>query len=212
MNPKNIFARDSDAYPNLSDPAALASLDETLRLIARLPAPAGLEDRIQAGVQAGVRAGLLASSKAGLKAESQAGTRFGSLLLWPAQLKPQGAWMESAAVRAAAAAAIVCVVLGGGWGIYSRFHSASPPTAISQPPRLAAPSGFSSAGAMHTPLTLNGPLVAQPAKTEASPDEAQAVKLPKATPATKAAPQSALVPLHRAKQASAGKVIAPPAK
>jgi hypothetical protein len=220
MNPKNIFARDSGAHPNPSDPAALAFLDETLRLIAKLPPPAGLEDRIyagvQAGVQAGVRAGLLASSKAGLKAESQAGSRFGRLLLWPAQLKPQGAWMESAAVRAAAAAAIVCVVLGGGWGIHSRFHRAPLPAAISQPPaspaRIAAPSGFSSAGAMHTPLTLNGPVVAQPAKTEASPDEAQTVKLPKATPATKAAPQSALAPLHRAKRASTGNAIAPPAK
>jgi hypothetical protein len=219
MNPKNIFARDSGAHPNPSDRASLASLaslDETLRLIAKLPAPAGLEDRIQAGVQAGVhagvRAGLLARPMAGLKAESQAGSRFGRLLLWPAQLKPQGAWMESAALRAAAAAAIVGVVLGGGWGIHARFHSAPPPTAISQPPRLAAPSGFSSAGAMHSPLTLNGPLVAQPAKTEASPDEAQAVKPPKATPATKATAQSALVPLHRARQASAGKAIAPPAK
>ena len=208
MNSDKTFASDSGAHPNPSDRAALASLDETLRLIARLPAPAGIEDRIQAGVHAGV----LTGSKAGLKAESQAGSRFGRLLMWPAQLKPQGGWMESAALRAAAAAAIVCVVLGGGWGIHSRFHSAPLPTAISQPPRLAAPSGFSSAGAMHTPLTLNGPLVAQPAKTEASPDEAQTVKLPKATPTAKAAPQSALVPLHRAKRASTGNAIATPAK
>ena len=204
MNPNKNFTSDSGAHPNLSDRAALASLDETLRLIAQLPAPAGLEDRIQAGIQAGVQAGVRAGLLAGSKAESQAGSRIGRLLLWPAQFKPQGAWMDSAAVRAAAAAAIVCVVLGGGWGIHSRFHSAPLPTAISPPPRLAAPSGFSSAGAMHTPLTLNGPVVAQPAKAEASPDEAQTVKPPKAKPATKAA-----TPLHRTK--GAGMVIAPPA-
>jgi hypothetical protein len=57
---------------------------------------------------------------------------------------------------------------------------------------------------MHTPLTLNGPVVAKPAKIEASPDEAQPVKPPKAKPAAKAA-----TPLHRTK--GAGMVIAPPA-
>lgn len=196
MNPKNIFTRDSDAHRNPSDQAALASVDETLRLIAKLPAPTGLEDRVLVGVQARVQAGW--------KAESQAGSRFGRVLLWPAQFKPQGGWMEGATMRATAAAAIVCVVLGGGWSIHARFQSAPLPTAISEPVRPAAPGGFSSAGAMHTPLTLNGPLVAIPAKTEASPD-----KLPAAKPATKAAAQSAPAPLHRAKKAIAQPVAIP---
>lgn len=166
MNPGKTFASDSGAHSNL---AALASLDETLRLIAKLPAPAGLEDRVLTGVRAGVRAGMLAGSKA----ESH----FGRLLVWPASFSPQRDLMQGA-MRAAAAAAIVCVVLGGGWGIHARFQSAPLPTAITQPQvnpaRQAAPGGFSSAGAMHTPVTLNGPLVAQPTITKpqaARPDE-----------------------------------------
>lgn len=114
-------------------------VDETLRIIASLPAPDGLEDRVN-------------------QALSDA-PRLARVLPWP---QPRDRWVESAFARGAAAAAIVFVVGGGSWGVYSRVHQSDVPRAIVMP-RVAAPgSGFSSAGAMRTPQTLNGPLLAHP--------------------------------------------------
>ncbi len=115
--------------------------EETLRLIARLSASEGLEERVQAGLRT-------AASKASGRAR---------ILLWP-----QALWVQNLA-RAAAAAAIVAVVVGGGWGISSRFQPTQPSSAIAVPLHSANQGGFSSAGAMRTPQTLNGPVVAQPA-------------------------------------------------
>ena len=86
--------------------------EETLRLIARLSAPKGLEERVQAGLRA-------ASPKA-------------RILRWPVALRLDNDWM-----RAAAAAAIVAVVVGGGWGISSRFQPSQPSSAIAVPQRGA---------------------------------------------------------------------------
>lgn len=128
------------------------NFDETLRLIARLSAPEGLEERVQAGLRAATRT---ASGKA-------------RILRWPEALRLENAWMQNLA-RTAAAAAIVAVVVGGGWGISSRFQSTQPSSAVTVPPhgagqtRQTGQSGFSSAGAMRTPQTLNGPVVAHPA-------------------------------------------------
>jgi hypothetical protein len=107
--------------------------EESLRVIARLPAPEGLEERVMAGVRAG----------SGRKAR---------VLDFPA-LRPGSGWM-----RGAAAAAIVFVVAGGGWGIYSRVQKPQTAKVITMPARMAAPGGFSNAGAMRTPNTLNGPV------------------------------------------------------
>src|SRR5580704_6423005 len=71
--------------------------EATLRLIARLEAPDGLEDRVHAK--------LLAAP------------RRGRVLAWPGSFVPAVGWL-----RAAAAAAIVCVVAGGGWGVYSHVQ------------------------------------------------------------------------------------------
>ena len=121
------------------------SAEETLRLIARLPAPEGLEERVRGRLRTAPRTGL--------------GT--GRILHWPAALSPSsglaGSWM-----RGAAAAAIVCVVAGGGWGIYSRVAPAAPAKVVVMPPRVGAGEGFSSAGAMRTPETLNGPVLLHP--------------------------------------------------
>jgi hypothetical protein len=122
------------------------SAEATLRLIASLPPPKGLEDRVRAGLAAA--------------------PRRGRILAWPAALKPQSAWM-----RSAAAAAIVFVVVGGGWGVYSRVQRTQPARVIVLAPRGPAQGGFASAGAMRTPQTLNGPVVAHPA---AQPAESQA--------------------------------------
>ena len=116
--------------------------EETLRLIARISAPEGLEDRVQAGLR---KARTSASAKA-------------RVLPWPVAFRLNNGWMQNMA-RATAAAAIVAVVVGGGWRVSSRFQPALPNSAIVLPLHNAVQGGFSSAGAMRTPQTLNGPMV-----------------------------------------------------
>jgi hypothetical protein len=115
--------------------------ESTLRLIASLPAPEGLEDRVHARVAAEP-----------LKAR---------ILSWPPEWRPS--WRPSAPwIRSAAAAAIVFVVVGGGWGVYSRVQS---PRVIVMPARIASPdNGLSPAGAMRTPTTANPPVLVHPGK------------------------------------------------
>jgi len=147
--------------------------EDTLRLIAGLPAPAGLEDRVQAGLRA-------APAKA-------------RILHWPTALLPSrglaGSWM-----RSAAAAAIVVVVAGGGWGIYSRVQPSQPARVVVMPPRVGTGGGFSNAGAMRTPQTLNGPVLLHSAP--AKPAQAK-------TPV-----RTAKTPLHR-EQASGKAAVQP---
>ena len=110
--------------------------EATLRMIARLPAPRGLESRIH------TRLG--------------AAPRKAAVLAWP--VGRSTAWM-----RSAAAAAIVCVVAGGGWGIYSRVQPDGFAREVSQQPAGAQ---FSTGEARRRPQTLAGPEVklAVPAK------------------------------------------------
>jgi len=108
------------------------SAEETLRIVASLPAPEGLEDRIHAALGAAPRPARV--------------------LAWPTVLKPQSNWM-----RTAAAAAIVFVVVGGGWGVYTRVEQNRPAKVIAMPPRIAAPGGFSGANAVRAPETIPGP-------------------------------------------------------
>lgn len=134
-------------------PSALpnaGSAEDTLRLIAQLSAPKGLEDRVLAGLESA--------------------PRRGRLLQWPSMLHSGSGWM-----RGAAAAAIVFVVAGGGWGIYTRVQ---PPqtTKVIVMPRAGAGGGFSNAGAMRTPQTLDGPVLAEPLTVQngsAKPGDAQ---------------------------------------
>jgi len=85
---QNVFSHNS--ISGVEREAASGSAEVTLRLIARLPAPEGLEDRVMAGLKTAPRAARV--------------------LHWPAVLQPATSWM-----RGAAAAAIVFVVAGGGW-------------------------------------------------------------------------------------------------
>jgi hypothetical protein len=78
-------------------------------------------------------------------------------------MRPQGGWMNSMMMRSAAAAAIVFVVVGGGWGVYSHVQPAQTPKVIAMP-RVSAPGGFQSAGAMRTPQTLDRPVLKHPVK------------------------------------------------
>jgi hypothetical protein len=137
----NSTSRNASARNSISGAAAetaASPAETTLRLIAGLPAPNALEDRVLAGLRTA--------------------PRTARILRWPAMLQPTGSWM-----RVAAAAAIVFVVAGGGWGIYTRVQPSQPAAKVIVMPRAGAAGGFSSAGAMRTPQTLNGPLLSQPA-------------------------------------------------
>jgi hypothetical protein len=162
---------------------APSEAEVTLRLIASLPAPEGLEDRVTVGLRA-----------ARLSAAPGKGSRTAHILSWPARPRLESNWM-----RSAAAAAIVFVVVGGGWGVYSRVQPAQPARVIVLPPRVAAPGGFSSAGAMRTPQTLNGPVVTHKVTAPAR----QAAK-----DSLKAQPQHK--PMHGGKVAATGKTAAEP--
>jgi hypothetical protein len=125
---------------NPSNRADGRAADETLRLIASLPGPEGLEDRVKVALSTA--------------------SRRGRILHWPAG-SAGGDWIHRTGSRCAAAAAIVAVVAGGGWGVYSRVQPAPTSRAIAMP-RVTAPGGFSNAGAMRTPQTLTGTLLNRP--------------------------------------------------
>lgn len=115
--------------------------EETLRLVARMPAPEGLEERV----------------KARLKEEP----RSGRVLVWPGTDRR---WSQSALARSAAAAMIVCVVGGGAWSMYSHVQSrTNAARAMPAPIRQVAPGSFSNAGAMRSP---QGAVVVHPVKPQ----------------------------------------------
>jgi hypothetical protein len=125
------------SYPvpnGFSKDSGSSEAEETLRLIAQLPAPDGLEDRIHASLRSA--------------------PRTARVLAWPSTLAAN--WL-----RAAAAAAIVFVVAGGGWGIYSRVQPGPSAQGVVTP-HVGAQGGFSQAGAERRPQTLQGPIVADP--------------------------------------------------
>src|SRR4051794_24201288 len=117
--------------------------EATLRLIAALPAPEGLTERVKAGLHA-----------------APANSR---ILMWPSPLRPAAGWMYGSVARGAAAAAIVFLVAGGGWRIYSHVQPA-PAAGIVAMPSAAAPTGtpFSNANATHRPDTVVGPVLTHP--------------------------------------------------
>jgi len=158
---------------NPHNPKESGSAEETLRIIASLPVPAGLEDRVHTALRKSHRSARV--------------------LAWPTGLKPQSNW-----VRTAAAAAIVFVVAGGGWGVYTRVQQNQPGKVIVMPQRIAEPSGFSGAGAIRTPQTLPGPKAPQQPKMQsAQPTNAQpqAAKKP-----AKKAPTASSPPVQAAGQ------------
>jgi hypothetical protein len=112
--------------------------EETLRLIASLPAPEGLEERVHKALRAV--------------------PRQGRVLSWPAGMRSRVS-LRSNSFRTAAAAAIVFVVVGGGWGVYSRVQSGQSGKVVVMPTPLTNSGGFSGAGAIRTPETLPGPKV-----------------------------------------------------
>jgi hypothetical protein len=160
--------------PHNPKPSACDSGEETLRIIAHLPAPAGLEDRVHTALRGAHRSARV--------------------LAWPKAVRPQSAWM-----RTAAAATIVFAVVGGGWGVYTRVQQNLPAKVIVMPPRIGAPGGFSGAGAVRTPDTLTGPIVNPIPKASAVTNQPAVQQT-----ATKAAPSKT------AKKAVAGAVPVSP--
>jgi hypothetical protein len=137
------------SYPNqngFSKDSGAGEAEQTLRLIASLPAPEGLEDRV--------------------KASLRFAPRHARVLAWPHPFSPAGGWL-----RAAAAAAIVFVVAGGGWGIYSHVQPGQPTQGSA--PHIGAPGGFSEGGAVRRPQTLVGPVVISPEKGATPKPKAQ---------------------------------------
>jgi hypothetical protein len=124
MNPQDTLGSNSNLH-------AAHDAEAALRVIANLPAPQGLEDRVLTGLRTAPRS-----------------TR---VLSWPSAINPSGHWL-----RSVAAAAIVFVVIGGGWGVYKRVQ---PGTAIAAPQRAVPAAGFSNAGAVRVPQTVPVPPV-----------------------------------------------------
>ncbi len=151
--------------------APVTEAEKTLLLVASLPAPEGLVDRVQEELRAAPR---------------------GHLLQWPNALLP-GAWGLSPALRGAAAAAIVCIVAGGGWRIYSHVQTPAAPTAnvVVMPARVGIKGGFSNAGAMRTPDTLAKPVLTHAVTpAAASPEPNPPAKLHKLRHHPTAPPQA----------------------
>ncbi len=152
-NPHNAMTSDSGHN----------SGEDTLRLIAGLPAPAGLEERVH-------------------KALREA-PRSGRVLSWPAEFRARiasGAVMESNWMRAAAAAAIVFVVVGGGWGVYSRVQPGPAGKVIVMPQIVPSSGAFSGAGAIRVPATIPGPKVREQGTEGPREQETQTTKKPAA--------------------------------
>lgn len=120
-----------------------ASFEETLRLIAHVPVPVGLEERVYSALSAA--------------------PRNGKLLSWPHALDSAPFSGASAWLRAAAAAAIVFVVAGGGWGVYRRVQHPSSKVIAMPAAQPTADGGFSAAGAIRKSHTVKGPVLVQPA-------------------------------------------------
>lgn len=122
--------------------AGLTDAEVTLRLIAALPAPEGLAERVQQRLDAA--------------------PQTGQVLAWP-NARPFGrSWMQHEWVRGAAAAAIAFAVVGGGWGVYSQVKPQQQARVIVMPQRTNG-TGFSTAGAIRTPQPVNGPVLVGPA-------------------------------------------------
>lgn len=128
---------------NASTRVSAGDADATLRLIAELPVPEGLEDRVKS---------VLGKAPTGQTAK---------LLGWPAR-----SWTQTAWARGAAAAAIVAAVAGGSWGVYARVQWHEAPVAI---PHVGGLGGFSSANAVRTPKTLDVPTVVPQRSAERMP-------------------------------------------
>jgi hypothetical protein len=136
----NVSPRNS-CFPDNEGRDLSRSGEDTLRLIASLPAPEGLADRMHEGLRHAPTA---------------------RVLHWNGPLRPSANWMQSTMARGVAAAAIVCVVAGGGWRIYSRVQPAPAAKVLAIPPLVTQGGGLSPSNAKRVPDTLIGPVLTHP--------------------------------------------------
>jgi hypothetical protein len=127
--------------------------DATLRLIAELPAPDGLSERVKGRLQA---------------KSVEAARGGGRLLEWPTRASAGHGQLQNW-MRSAAAAAIVGVVSGGAWWIYASVAPAGGGSAVAAPVSVHRAGGFTTAGAMRTPETLKGPVLTHEVEKKAEP-------------------------------------------
>jgi hypothetical protein len=138
--------------------------EETLRVIASLPAPDGLVDRVQTRLRNA--------------------PRTARVIAWPKGFA-EGGWRYGSAFRGVAAAAIVCVVVGGGWRIYSRVQPAPSARVVVMPLPASPARGFSTSGSVHTPDPLRAPVLTHQVLPEPSvvetiqPRPGSVTKMPK---------------------------------
>lgn len=151
-----------------TDNPIVTDAEATLRQIAALPAPAGIEDRIHARLASAQR------------------RKTGRVLAWPAAGGSGNAWL-----RSAAAAAIALVIVGGGCGVYSRVHPWEPARAIALPGQGGVQGSFGSAGAIRTPQTLNGPVLTHAVTAQAGSDKTEKKTVAKKPGASSAAAREA---------------------
>jgi hypothetical protein len=122
-----------------------ASAEETLRMVAQLPAPDGLSARVQASLRT---------------APQPTGSTFSGVFGF-------SGWMHSTAMRTAAAAAIVCAVTGGGWQIYSHVQTSPAMQGVAVPARVDnGQGGFSTSGAIAKPDPLKAPVITHQVRTK----------------------------------------------
>ena len=140
--PLNNGPSPNSECPGPYSPSTSGHGEDTLRLIASLPAPDGLADRV--------------------KGRLRAAPKTARILMWPGPIRPAGGWMYSTVARGAAAAAIVCVVAGGGWRIYSHVQPAPATKGLVMPAPLTMGNGFSNSSAKRVPETLQGPVLTHP--------------------------------------------------
>jgi hypothetical protein len=137
LNSHNSFESSRPAF----NPASTG--EDTLRLIAGLPAPEGLEQRVHSALRS---------------APPQ-----GRVLAWPLALRADAAW-----VRASAAAAIVMIVAGGGWGVYTHIQPSQAAKAPAVPAKVGSAGGFTNADAKRTSTMLAPPVVTPAPKAAAA--------------------------------------------
>jgi len=114
----------------------VVAAEEVLRRIATLPAPEGLEERVQARLEKVLRST----------------PRRSAWRLW----MEESLFLYSAPLRAASAVTIAALVLGGGWMV---ARHTTPVGSAMKPDSASATGGFSTAGAIRVPQTLQGPAV-----------------------------------------------------
>ncbi|MFZ1086737.1 MAG: hypothetical protein WAN35_17380 [Terracidiphilus sp.] len=168
----------------------ISSVEETLRLIARLAAPDGLEERVQKSLRV---AAVPAAHKA-------------RVLSWRTVTRSFDSWMQSGALRAAAAAAIVAVVVGGGWIVSSRLPAAQLGVDFTTSQQGRAQGGFSAAGAKRTPQTLDRPRVEIPAGAHPVMAAPQAKEKADQSATRKALEHGKLTPVKKTSKAAASSV------